>query len=205
MEAIPADAYLTSYRLCDAPPYIVRVDEFLHFPGSMYNFSMPRAVEAKRQGWELIKHLRVQGKCDKLVILSGNPAVGKSTWTETMGASEPGAQTTVFYDDLLNNRRRRAQWWEGFRSAKLDVPVEAVVVTRSMERAIASNEARGEKGGHLVPREKILQYAAEFEAASVAEGFTRVRIFENQFDEATGEGGFTLRHEEAAERQTDSS
>eukprot|EP00418_Pyrodinium_bahamense_P069076 CAMPEP_0179083288 /NCGR_PEP_ID=MMETSP0796-20121207/37602_1 /TAXON_ID=73915 /ORGANISM="Pyrodinium bahamense, Strain pbaha01" /LENGTH=338 /DNA_ID=CAMNT_0020780693 /DNA_START=27 /DNA_END=1043 /DNA_ORIENTATION=+ len=192
---IPAEAYLTSYTLCREPPYIVQVDAFLQFPGPGYHFSMSRVAEAKRQGWQLIRHMQQQGKCDRLICLCGNPAVGKSTWIYAVGAREACATTAVFFDDLLNNRRRRGQWWEGFRGAGLNLPVEVVAVTRSFERAVASNRARGAKGGHEVPLAVMERYQREYEPPGREEGFVRIRAFENEYNEENGKGGFVLTEE----------
>ena len=195
---LPSDAYLTSYPLCSAPPYVVQIDAFLHLPGPGYHFSMPRVLEAKRQSYALIAHMRQHRQCERLVLMSGNPAVGKSTWIEQIGAKEAGGAAAVFFDDLLNNGRRRAQWWEGYRAAGLaDLAVEIVEIRRDSERALASNRRRGAKGGHQVPEHAMERYQREYEPPTLAEGFARVRTFENEYDDASGEGGYVLLREEA--------
>eukprot|EP00966_Prymnesium_polylepis_P244944 5665596-Prymnesium_polylepis.1 len=197
---IPADAYLTAYPHCRAPPYIIQIDAFLLFPGPGYHFSMPRVTEAKRQSWELIRAMKKEGKCDRLVLMGGNPAVGKSTWITKVGALEDGAATTIFFDDLCNNKFRRRQFWDGFMAADVDLPVECVFITRDFERACVSNRTRGSKGGHEVPQPVMERYRDDVEAPSVDEGFARVRIFDNEFDEASGEGEYVLKPEGHAER-----
>ena len=197
---LPSDAYLTSYPLCRAPPYIVQIDAFLYIPGPGYHFSMPRVLEAKRQSYALIAHMRQHRQCERLVLMSGNPAVGKSTWIEQIGAKEAGGAAAIFFDDLLNNGRRRAQWWEGYRAAGLadlaNLAIEIVEIRRDFGRALASNRLRGAKGGHQVPEHAMERYQREYEPPTLAEGFARVRTFENEYDDASGEGGYVLRREE---------
>ena len=191
--AIPTDAHRRLYTLCNEPPRVIRIDEFLTFPGPGYHFSMPRANDAKSQSWQLIKDLHACGQCEKLVIMSGNPAVGKSTWIETCGSSEPGAATTVFYDDLLNNKARRTrEFWKYYQESGLAVPVEVVCITRDFAAACESNVRRGAKGLHQVPLERMEGYRDDFELATLEEGFSRVRVFENRYDEEKQEGGYAL-------------
>jgi len=199
--AIPPDAFTTLYTKCEDIPYIVQVDAFLFFPGPEFHFSHSRGQEAKRQSWKLIRGMHEKGKCDRLILMAGNPAVGKSTWIEKVGPQEPGVETSVFFDDLLNNRRRRNLWWEAYRASGLSLRIEIVAIVRNFERSLASNEARGAKGGIYVPSKTMDTLSSEYEAPSVEEGFVRVRIFENQHDENTGEGGYVLKHEELAEPQ----
>jgi len=195
---IPTDAYRTLYKKCNDIPYIVQVDAFLFYPAHQWHFSYSRKEEAKRQVWQLIRSMHDQGKCDRLVLMCGNPAVGKSTWIEQMGAQEPGVETCVFFDDLLNNRRRRSLWWEAYRASKLQLVLDVVAIVRDYDRSVASNEARGARGGIYVPSTSMASLSSEYEAPSTSEGYRRVRIYENQHDELTGEGSYVLRHEEHA-------
>jgi len=196
---IPPDAFRTLYTKCDEVPYIIQVDTFLAFPGPDFHYSLTRQQEAKRQSWELIRLMWKQGKCNRLVLTSGNPAVGKSTWIEKCGMKEPNLETCVFFDDLLNSKRRRAAWWEAFKSSGLPLEVEIVAITRNFDMSIASNEIRGAKGGHRVPVKTMSQLWLDWDPPTVAEGFSRVRIYENEHDENIGAGEYVLKHEEVAE------
>ena len=192
---IPADSYERLYTLCDAPPRVVIIDEFLNFPGPGYHFSMSRVAQAKAQAWALIKLLQQQGKVDRIVMTCGNPATGKSTWIKTHGAAEPELASAVFFDDLQNNRRRRQGFWDGYKAAGLDLPVEAYTFERDFAAACASNRRRGQAGGHEVPQEVMERYRDEYEPPTLDEGYVRVRTLENQHDDETGAGGFALKAE----------
>lgn len=198
---IPADAYLTSYPLCRTPPYIIQIDAFLNFPGPGYHFSMPRVLEAKRQAWTLIRHLHEAGTISRLVLMAGNPATGKSTWIQKVGAAEADSASAVYFDDLLNDQRKRGQWWEAFREAKLPLPVEIVHLVRPFDKACASNKLRGAKGGHEVPQEVMERFDKEAQPPTLDEGFMRVRTFENQYDDESGQGGYALVRDEHREGQ----
>ena len=88
---------------------------------------------------------------------------------------------------------RREGFWAGYRESGVALPVEAVFLTRDYERSLASNKARGAKGGHEVPPFVMERYHAEAEPPTLAEGFARVRHVENEYDELSGTGGFVER------------
>ena len=47
------------------------------------------------------------------MLMCGNPAVGKSTWIQKVGAEADDASTSLYFDGLRDSTRRRGQWWEG--------------------------------------------------------------------------------------------
>ena len=84
------------------------------------------------------------------------------------------------------------------RASGVELPVEIIWIERDFDRTLASNVRRGEKGGHVVPQHVMEKFRDEAEVPTLEEGFARVRIFENQHDEASGTGGFESKDEVAA-------
>jgi len=188
---IPPNAYLQ--KALREPPYVVAPDYFLFLPTGKYLFSVARIGEAKRQCWALVRLLVEQGRCDRLVVTSGSPGAGKSTWIEQHASAE--GSRTVFFDDLLNNRLRRQRFLAELAKHRIRVEVEVVVVYRDFEQTLLSVQARQAAGGHGVPEAVMRKFFDEYEEPALAEGFVCARVYENTYDQRTGRGGFVLKRE----------
>ena len=191
---MPADAYLG--LVAAGSPVTIAPDYFLALPDG-YIFSRPRIIGAWEQCWLALKGLVEAERCTRVVAMCGMPAVGKSTWVTKHSADYGDAATVVFFDDLFLTTFKRQMWWDGFRSkagaSAAALPVEIVVVQPpSLEAAIASMRARAAKGGHAVPEDVMGRFHAEFEMPRLDEGFERVRVYRNDYDNATGAGDYVL-------------
>ena len=189
---IPADAFLAFAG--SPPPVVIAPDNFLKLPDGVYLFTPARIKEAWSQCWKLLDELVRQNKCERVVALCGLPATGKTTWVRQNHARY--GPRTVFFDDLFLTSVKRKMWWEGFKRAGLcqsTVPVEIVVISVDFELVQRNLDARVSAGGHGVPSQVLKRFRDEFEPPMLDEGFQKVSLLSNTFDQETKLGGFELK------------
>mmetsp|Transcript_76575 Transcript_76575/g.212703 ORF Transcript_76575/g.212703 Transcript_76575/m.212703 type:complete len:187 (-) Transcript_76575:104-664(-) len=169
-------------------PRVLSVDALLHNAEGVYEFSPERAAEAKRMCFEGIKELVGTGACDRLIAMCGCPAVGKSAWLRLHGASL--GERTVVFDDLLYSVLKRAEFLQRLADLEVKVPVGIVAIERDYDKAVASMRTRPD--GVRLPLEAMERYRGLYARPSVAEGFARVQVLANDYDDETGEGGYSV-------------
>ncbi|CAE6921014.1 unnamed protein product [Symbiodinium sp. CCMP2592] len=173
---------------------VLSVDKFLYEDG-VYAFSPERVELAKKLCFERLKLLVQSGQCRRIVCTCGCPGAGKSTWIAAHGREE----RAVFFDDLLYTARHRTQFLQNLKSYEIEVPVEIVAIERDFEAALASNSAR--PADRQVPLEAMQKFRDNYTRPGQDEGFCRVRVFSNSFEDKTGRGGFNLEVQAEALRQ----
>ncbi|CAE7246126.1 unnamed protein product [Symbiodinium sp. KB8] len=175
----------------EADPQVLSVDKFLYEDG-VYAFTPERVELAKKLCFERLKLLVQSGQCRRIICTCGCPGAGKSTWIAAHGREE----RTVFFDDLLYTVRHRAQFLQNLKDYEIEVPVEIVAIERDFEAALASNSAR--PADRQVPLEAMQKFRENYTRPGGDEGFCRVRVFGNSFEDKTGllhrisEHGFVL-------------
>eukprot|EP00439_Symbiodinium_sp_Y106_P056467 s2028_g7.t3 len=170
----------------EADPQVLSVDTFLYEDG-VYAFSPERVELAKKLCFERLKLLVQSGQCRRIICTCGCPGAGKSTWIAAHGREE----RAVFFDDLLYTARHRTQFLQNLKSYEIE--------ERDFEAALASNSAR--PADRQVPLEAMQKFRDNYTRPGEDEGFCRVRVFCNSFEDKTGHGGFNLEVQAEALRQ----
>ena len=148
---------------------ILSPDDFLIHPDGAYDWSPSRVAAAWRDTLDRVKSLLPGWRFDTLVLLSGVPAAGKSTWLK-----EHQVSSTLYVDATFTSRISRAPFLS--LAASFGKPVDVVWVDTPIEECIRRNSLR--PLDRQVPAERMAQFhhALYLDPPTVAEGFRAVHV-----------------------------
>mmetsp|Transcript_81001 Transcript_81001/g.160519 ORF Transcript_81001/g.160519 Transcript_81001/m.160519 type:complete len:204 (-) Transcript_81001:37-648(-) len=167
---------------------VLQTDSFLRDEAGDYHFTPERAAEAKLWICQFIKDAADRGVCRRIIVICGCPAVGKSAWLRIQATSS--SDGTFFVEDLLYSPSKRAEFLENLRSIGVTLPVEAVAIERDYEVAMVSMQQRAD--GFQMPVAVMERYQSLYSRPSITEGFAKVRVLINSYNDATGNGGYSI-------------
>lgn len=152
----------------EAAPAIVSPDNYLLTKDGEYVWSPDRVKEAWRKSYEALKARGKDPKYNKVVLMVGIPASGKSTWIKNN--KEPGA---VYFDATFTNQRARKPV---IKMAKdHGMKVDAVVMDTPINVCKDRNSCR--TTDRAVPDDVIERMASQLagDPPKMREGFDNIR------------------------------
>jgi len=146
---------------------VISPDDYLFTPTGEYVWTKDRVKDAWRETYARTKSALRNGNYDKLVLLVGIPASGKSTWLKAH--QEPNA---IYIDATFTYREHRApfiQWAKDYGKV-----IEAVVMDTPINVCLERNNCR--TPDRKIPENRVVEMAIALQGnlPTVTEGFDKV-------------------------------
>ena len=147
---------------------IISPDNYLHTASGEYVWTKDRAKQAWAISHRKLAQVAATGRFEKMVMLVGLPASGKSTWLKSNHEA-----SAVYFDATFTKAEWRAEPIRIAREAGMRV--EAIVMDTPINVCLERNACRPE--GRAVPEEEVRKMQAELlaEPPKTSEGIDSIR------------------------------
>lgn len=152
---------------------IISPDNNLYDDQGLYVWTPQRAKASWDKSYQELREALRSGLYDRLILMGGIPASGKSTWLKTVGR-DPKA---IYFDATFTNKFGRAMIMDIVGEEKPDTPVEIVFMNTPKNICMERNETRSPD--RKVPPEAYDRMCGALEKEGFPteeEGFNKVTI-----------------------------
>lgn len=151
---------------------IIEPDNWLYTDDGLYNHTPERSKKAWEEALKVLVDSIKTNAFDKVVLVMGYPASGKSTWVKN-NAEE---WSIYFVDADLLAAKMRSRVIEIIRKVN-NIPISALFLDTDLKICHQRNNQRRED--RIIPENAYRTMKSQFEYPSTNEGFVHVQIKRN--------------------------
>lgn len=151
---------------------IIEPDDWLYTDEGMYEHTPERSARAWKEALKVLEDSIKTNAFDKVVLVMGYPASGKSTWVKNHAEE----WSIYFVDADLLGAGMRSRVIEVIRKIN-NIPISALFLDTDLKICHQRNDQRRED--RIIPKKAYQSMKSKFEYPSTNEGFDHVQIKRN--------------------------